>query len=245
MRVKKYIVAALVAGLLPVSAVSQVGMIGDLTVRSNPQGASVKLSGEAVVSGVTPARFRHLLIGDYELTLKKPGYETYRTRVELGPSKQMEMDVRLSPKTRFKTAVRSLFIPGWGQRYADKRTKGYVFTFLAAAAGVGYLLADDEYDFRMDNYDQIREEFDSLSIAGNVEELRRVHPLLVAAQESAYDAESVRRVTIGIGVGIWALNLVDAIFFFPQQKGTFSVKGLTLSPEADSENVGLTLSMKF
>ncbi|UCG62274.1 MAG: PEGA domain-containing protein [Candidatus Zixiibacteriota bacterium] len=245
MRVRKSVVAILATLVIPVAAASQTGMTGDLTVRSVPQGASVRLSGGATVSGVTPARFRHLLIGDYELSLKKDGYETYRTTIELDPSKQMEMDIKLSPKTRFKTAVRSIFIPGWGQRYADKKTKGFIFTALTVVAGVGYLFADDEYDYRYDEYVRLRDEFDSLSAAGNVDDLRRIYPDLEVARKNAYDAETVRRITIGIGVGIWALNVIDALFFFPEQKGTFTVKGLSLTPSADTENVGLTLSMEF
>ena len=245
MRVRKYIAAIMVALVLPVSSVAQASMTGDVTVRSDPQGALVKLSGQAKVSGVTPARFRHLLIGDYELTLKKRGFETYKTRVELDPSRQMEIDIRLSPKTRFKTAVRSLFIPGWGQRYADKKAKGWAFTALTVMAGTAYLVADQEYDDRLGDFEKIRNEFDSLSVSGNVEDLERVHPFLVAAQDKAYDAETVRRVTIGVGIGIWALNVIDALFFFPEHKGTFTVKGLSLSPSADSEKLGLAVSMKF
>ncbi len=245
MRVKNYIFAMIAAAFLPAAAGAQMTMTGDLTVRSDPQGASVKLSGESKVSGVTPARFRHLLIGEYELTLKKHGYETYKTRVDLDPTKQMEMDIRLSPKTRFKTAVRSLFIPGWGQRYADKKAKGYIFTFLTLAAGAGYLAADDEFDDRYEDFVKIRDEYDSLAIAGNVNDLRRVQPLLQAAQDKAHDAENIRRLTIGVGIGIWALNVIDALFFFPENKGTFTVKGLSLNPSANSDNLGLALSMKF
>lgn len=245
MRVAKYIFTAILVMFLPAFAAAQAGMTGDLTVRSDPQGALVKLSGGAIVSGVTPARFRHLLIGEYELTLKKHGYESYKTKIELDPTRQMEMDIRLAPKTRFKTAVRSLFIPGWGQRYADKTAKGWTFTGLAVLAGVGYLAADDEYDFRYDDFVRISNEYDSLSIDGDIEELRRVHPLLVAAQEAAHDAETVRRAVIGIGIGIWALNVIDALFFFPEQKGTFTVKGLSVVPSADTKSVNLDLTMKF
>ncbi|MEW6413419.1 MAG: PEGA domain-containing protein [Candidatus Zixiibacteriota bacterium] len=242
---KKLAFIILAACAIPVSAAGQASMTGDLTVRTDPQGAQVRLSGGARVSGVTPVRFRHLLVGDYELTLKKHGYETYKTRIELDPTRQMEVDIKLSPKTRFKTAVRSLFIPGWGQRYADRKTKGWAFTFLTVAAGVSYLYADDEFDFRFDEFKKIEREYDSLAVDGNIEELRRVQPLLAAAQESAYDAENVRRIVIGVGIGIWALNVIDALFFFPEEKGTFTVKGLTMTPTADSESVGLSISMKL
>lgn len=245
MRVARYIFTAILAVMLPACAAAQAGMTGDLTVRSEPQGALVKLSGGSIVSGVAPARFRHLLVGEYELTLKKHGFETYKTKIELDPTRQMEMDIRLAPKTRFKTAVRSLFIPGWGQRYADKTAKGWAFTGLTILAGVGYLAADDEYDYRYENFAELRDEYDSLAAIGDLEELRRVHPDLVLAQEKAYDAETVRRVVIGVGVGIWALNVIDALFFFPERRGTFTVKGLSVAPSADAESVNLALSVKF
>lgn len=241
----KTIIVALAAVMMAGPAVAQTAMTADITVRSNPQGALIQFKGESIVSGVTPARFRHLLIGDYELTLKKHGFETYKTRIDIDPSKQMEIDVTLSPKTRFKTAVRSLFIPGWGQRYADKKTKGYIFSFLAVSAGLAYLAAEDEFDFRYEEYEKIQREYDSLSVDGSVEDLRRVYPLLAAAQEKAYDAEDVRRITIGVGIGVWALNVIDALFFFPEEKGTFTVKGLTLHPSTDPDNPGLKVSMKF
>ena len=241
----KFVIIIVVTMLMAGSAVAQVGMTADITVRSNPQGAMVKFKGESIVSGVTPARFRHLLVGDYELTLKKHGYETYKTQIDIDPTKQMEIDVKLSPKTRFKTAVRSLFIPGWGQRYADKKTKGYAFTLLALGAGAAYLAADDEFDFRYAEYQKIQREYDSLSVAGSVEDLRRVYPFLAAAQEKAYDAEDVRRITIGVAIGVWALNVIDALFFFPEEKGTFTVKGLTLHPSTDPDKPGLSVAMKF
>ncbi len=246
MKPRKFLLIIIAVCLLPATLIAQTStMTGDLTVRSDPQGALVRLSGGAIVSGVTPVRFRHLMIGDYELTLKKHGYETYKTRIELDPTRQMEVDIKLSPKTRFKTAVRSLFIPGWGQRYADRKTKGWAFTILTVAAGVAYLYADDEFDYRFDDLKKFEREYDSLKVSGSVDELQEVYPSLVRAQEKAYDAENVRRIVIGAGIGIWALNVIDAIFFFPEEKGTFTVKGLTLAPSADTENVGLSISMKF
>ncbi len=37
-------------------------------------------------------------------------------------------------------------------------------------------------------------------------------------QQDAYDAENVRRVTIGAVAGVWALNLLDILLFFPTAK---------------------------
>lgn len=230
---------------LPVSLLAQSNMTGDVTVRSVPEGAQATLSGELMVSGVTPARFRHLLIGEYQLTVQKHGYETYKTIVVLDPTKQIEIDVKLSPKTPFKATARSLFIPGWGQRYAGQKTKGYLFTGLAATAVLAYMIADNDFDDKYDYYKRLDREYDSLSSAGTIGSLQSLYPTLVDAQEEAYDAENVRRLTIGTVIGIWALNVIDAMFFFPEEKGTFSVKGLTIQPSVDPDKTGLTLAWKF
>ena len=58
------------------------------------------------------------------------------------------MDIRLSPKPRLKATVRSLFIPGWGQRYNDQKAKGYLLNALAIGAVLAYWDAYDTHDAR-------------------------------------------------------------------------------------------------
>lgn len=203
------------------------------------------LSGDAIVSGVTPARFRHLLVGNYELVLKKHGYETYSTRVTLDPTKQMAMNVRLSPKTRFKAAARSLFVPGWGQKYTDQKTKGYLLAVLALGSVTAYFIADKDFDDKYDFFKEKLREYDSTLAAGSIEDLRRLKLELDVAQDDAYDAENVRRITIGAAIAVWGISMLDVLFFFPEERATFTVKGLAIRPSADSDKVGLTISKEF
>ena len=219
---------------------------GGLIVRSNPEGAEVTVEGDAIVSGVTPTFFQQGLIGQYRVQIKKYGYENYSTRVVLDPSRQMEISIDLSRKTGLKAAVRSLVIPGWGQRYGGQKSKGFLFHLLAAGSVTAYLIADHDFDKKYDRFQQREDAFDSASAAGaGYADMERLYGELVDAQQKAYDAEEVRRVTIGVVAGVWALNLIDALFFFPDEGGTFSVKGLTVTPTADPNNVGLTLSRAF
>ncbi|MCK4606761.1 MAG: PEGA domain-containing protein [candidate division Zixibacteria bacterium] len=111
---KRILTAILVVLFFPALSLAQDAAQGDVTIRSDPQGALVTLTGEMIVSGVTPARFRQLLIGKYIVSVERPGYERYTSRAFLDPSRSMEIDVKLTPKTRFKAAVRSLVVPGWG-----------------------------------------------------------------------------------------------------------------------------------
>lgn len=245
MTLKRILTAGLMAASVPLLSTAQETGSGDITVRSTPEGAQVTISGDVVVSGVTPARFHHLLIGEYKLVLRKPGYESYSTRVVLDPTKHMEIGVRLSPKTAFKAAARSLFVPGWGQKYAGQRTKGYLYGVLAVGSVIAYLVADNDFDNKYDLFHEKLVGYDSIRAAGSIEDLRRLKPELDKAQEDAYDAENIRRVAIGATIAVWGINLLDALFFFPEEKATVSVKGLTVRPAGDRDRVGLTISKRF
>lgn len=217
----------------------------DLKVSSDPAGAQVTLEGEANVTGVTPVRFRQLLVGDYQLTLRKYGFETYRTRIILDPATPLDISFRLAPKTRFKATARSFFVPGWGQWYTDQKTKGLLLAALATGAAVFYFIADDEFDNKKGRFDRKLAEYDSVSVNGSVEQLRRLQVELDQVQDDAYDAENVRRVAIGSVIATWGINMLDALLLFPEERGTFSVKGLTIAPDVSQGTVGLTLSRKF
>lgn len=214
----------------------------DVTIRSNPPGAQAILSGDVTVSGLTPVRFTHLLIGDYKLTVKRFGYDTYTTRVVVDPSHPIEVDVRLSKKTRFKAVLRSMLIPGWGQHYSGQKAKGGIFTGASFASVIAYWVAESWFRDQKDELDLVSRKYEGLM---SLEEKQRMWPELVEAQGDAYNAETNRRIHIGMVAGVWALNVIDAYFFFPEDRGTFSIKGLTLTPTIDGQGPGLTLTRSF
>ncbi len=224
---------------------TQAQFAGGLTVSTNPDGALVTLNGDIIVTGVTPTKFTHALVGFYKITIERYGYEKYNTKVILDPSKQMELNINLTPKTRFKSAIRSLVIPGWGQRYSSQNKRGFLYTFLAAASVWGYLVADDDFDTKYDRFKSLEAQYDELKVSGSTSQLEELLPILANAQDRAYDAENVRRAVIGAAIAVWSLSVLDALFFFPEEKGTFKVKNLTFTPEANLQNVGVNLSYHF
>lgn len=237
----------ILATILTISMVAGVGRAqsiasGDVSVTSTPAGAIATLSGESVVTGVTPARFRHLLVGEYRLDVRLSGYETFTTRVALDPARPSEISVTLTPKTRIKAALRSMVIPGWGQHYSARRSRALAFALFSAGSAVAVLIADREFDDEFQIYQNRLHEYDA---ATTYEEQRRLHPELIAAQNDAYDAENFRRITMGVAIGVWSLNLLDALIFFPHRPEGFRVKGLTVSPTADFQQVGLSLVARF
>jgi len=222
------------------------GAEGGFAITSSPPGAEVTLKGEAVVVGITPTTFLHPLVGDYQVTLRKYGFENYKSRVTLDPAKPLSLDIRLTPKTRLKSAVRSLFIPGWGQRYSEQKTKSFVFNLLAAGSVAAFLLADEEFQYRRDLLSNVSRVYDSSASAGaSYERMQQLHSDLAAKQKKAYDAESTRRATIGAVIGVWGLSVLDALLFFPSEHGTFSVGGLSVEPNTKPGVLGLQMTRRF
>ena len=80
---------------------------GGVVVTTSPPGAEVVLRGDAVVSGVSPVFFQQGLIGVYQVEIRRHGYENYTTQVTLDPTRQFDLEINLSPKTRLKAAARS------------------------------------------------------------------------------------------------------------------------------------------
>jgi hypothetical protein len=237
-----------VAGLcfVPGFTFAQVSTVSGLTVITTPPGAEVALKGEASISGLSPITFTYSLIGEYSLTVKKYGYEGYKTRLMLDPARPQQISVELAPKTGFKAALRSMIIPGWGQRYTDRRTKGFVFSVLFFGAGLTLLDSENKFQDREDAYLARLSEYDAaLARGASIDELTRYHAALVDAQQRAYDAEDNRRIAAGVVAGIWGLNVLDALLFAPKDRATFSIKGISMAPSADAQGVRLTLSRAF
>ncbi|MDH3891477.1 MAG: DUF5683 domain-containing protein [candidate division Zixibacteria bacterium] len=242
MALKRILATILIIIIVAGAARSQTVPMGDVSVTSTPTGAIATLSGEAVVSGVTPARFRHLLVGEYRLDVRMFGYETHSTRVALDPARPLEIGVSLTPKSRTKAALRSMVIPGWGQRYSGRPTKAFAFALMSAGSAVAVWLADRSFDDEYEIYQTRLREYDA---ATTDMEQARLHPGLISAQNDAYDAENLRRITMGVAIGVWGLNLLDAFVLFPDHHAGIRVKGLTLTPTADLNQVGLSLVTKF
>jgi hypothetical protein len=235
----------LLLGMLPLTALGQSGG-GSVTVTSDPGGAQVRLTGDATLAGVTPTTFRQFLLGDYDLIVSKPGYETYKERVLIDPSRPLQFSVSLSPKTRLKAALRSTFVPGWGQHYTDQHTKAWLFHTLAIGSVIGYLITDHNFDIRYEKYIRSRDEYDAAVNSGvGRAELERLLDDLLTRQEQAFDHEDYRRIAIGSVIGTWTLSVLDALLFLPDHGANVSVGGVSIQPGTADSPLGLNLSYRF
>ncbi|UCC43258.1 MAG: hypothetical protein JSU65_08915, partial [Candidatus Zixiibacteriota bacterium] len=76
-------------------------------------------------------------------------------------------------------------------------------------------------------------------------ELQRRLNELEIAQEEAYDSENTRRITIGAIAAVWAINVLDALIFTPEERGLLKVQGLSIAPARDEGMLGLVVRKGF
>ena len=59
---------------------------------------------------------------------------------------------KINATSPLKASIRSLVVPGWGQRYRGRKTRGNVISAAAGALAIGWVLADRSYKSAIDVY---------------------------------------------------------------------------------------------
>ena len=116
-----------------------------------------------------------------------------------------QVSVTVPTLNRGKVVGRSMFVPGAGQTYANHRTRGALWLLGVLAAGAGYtvgetMVASAQHDIDENLYRAGLNPSDSLY-------LDRVK----AAKDDLASAEDLRRAFGYGGLGVYALNVLDAI----------------------------------
>ncbi|HOP08259.1 MAG TPA: PEGA domain-containing protein [candidate division Zixibacteria bacterium] len=213
-----------------------------LTVVTDPPGALVTVKGKAIATGISPVRFEQVPEGDYKVEICLSGYATHKAEVKVGNEPLADITVKLARKTRLKGALRSMFIPGWGTAYAGHKTRGQSYFILSTASVVTFFLVEDWFQSKHDTYQDIRAKYKA---SRTVHEQQFWYGHLVTTQKDAYDAENVRRVTIGLVAGIYSISLLDALLFPEPAAGEQPAKRLSLKPVISSDRTGVKLAFRF
>ncbi len=215
---------------------------GNLQITTNPPGALVTLQGEMSLSGVAPVQFERVLVGRYRVEVIRDGFERYRSTAYLSESLLTKLDIKLVPKTPIKAFFRSLIIPGWGQRYYGNATKSTLLLLGTVAAAAGYVVVKDDYDSKVDAYN---ERIADRAAATRWADLPRLNREVRDAQGKANDAEDKLNIMMGVAAGIYVFNLLDAFLLFPEFDTFSEYKPISVQPRADAGRIGLTVSLNF
>lgn len=234
-------VAVIIAAAFLTPAAGQEAQ-GNVVINSNPQGSPVILKGDVTLSGVTPIRFNHILSGRYEVIIKREGYESYKSVEYFSNSKEATLTINLAPKTSMKATLRSLIIPGWGQSYYGNKFKSVLFFVGTVASATTFYFVNDHFDSKRDEWIALK---DKREDTVDFDERERLEESIREAQEDANNAENWVNIMVGVTAGIYALNVLDNILFFPEYSSFAEYKALTIVPEVKTDRVSLALSLSF
>jgi hypothetical protein len=239
---KKTLTAVIVCGFIVLSQNVFSQESGNILINSDPQGSLVRLIGELTLSGVTPVRFDQPLSGQYRIEVIREGYEKYSSVAYFSETQASQVDITLVPKTRAKAFIRSVIIPGWGQKYYGDRTKSTLFFLGTAVSVAGYVFAKDDYDSKTDDYNARKAAYDEETLWS---ELPRLEAEMMEAQRRADDAEDMVNVMTVVTAGIYLFNVLDSFLFFPEFNKYTEYKAITVRPDFGSDEVGVALSFSF
>ncbi len=193
-------------------------------VDSQPQGAIVHIENEVI--GTTPCWFPYELAGRYRIWAEKRGYENWSRRLEFGNRPLSSLRFSLTAKNRSRATWRSMLIPGWGQFYSERKTKGKAFLTLQLAALVTLGFAQSTYGSRQDDYDHSLEEYQRLN--GSPTSQPYAWRELTHAEKELDSARRVRNVLLYSVAAIYAANVLDAFFLFPHNLRQIEILGRPL-----------------
>lgn len=214
-----------------------------LDIVSNPSGARVHLKGDYNLIVTTPCGINQQLSGEYKIRAFKRGYESWSSKVWFNQGNPHQLAIGLKSKSRIKAGLRSALIPGWGQFYCEEKGKSFTMGISTAGAVVAFVLADNDYSNKYDDYNHAKNLFENTTSAPQRAEYKQ---LLDDKQRKAYDAENLRRATLGIAIGIWAYNVLDAVLFFPyDEEETLATKESKVALELNQGTPTLVFSKKF
>jgi len=200
---------------------------GSLTILSRPTGASCRIDGDRVIVGRTPLILERGLVGRYRVHSMEPGYEPWERKINLSGASADTLWMDLRAKSAWRAGLRSLVIPGWGQFYSQRPGWGWTWLTLAGLSTAGAIVANNEYQNRLDDIDK------AISLADRQDAIQK-----------ADDAYNDRQIAIAVAAGVWIANSLDAVIFFPHKRAP--LLGFDASRNSNGEIVSrLAASVRF
>ena len=129
-----------------------------LYVNTYPEGAKIYFNGKSLKQ-LSPVKIDSVDVGNYSLKAKLAGYHHSYYGGYLEPSSFVEAELDLIRIRRMEAIIRSIILPGQGQRFLGHPIKGWAITALQAAAiayGVytftDYINKRNDYQYSLDRF---------------------------------------------------------------------------------------------
>ncbi|MDP2984127.1 MAG: DUF5683 domain-containing protein [Candidatus Latescibacter sp.] len=195
-------------------------------------------------AGETPLRDFTVTEGIHTIAIARMGYETYREQANVSQSAPVNISPVLIPKTKRSVLMRSIFVPGTGQYYAEYKGKGVLISVLQIAAIAGVVgttlsanTANTDYEDALTAYRSITQtEFAKFPDARI--KVRNTY-------DKASQVSTVQLAVIGIAAAVYVWNLVDAAFTEPRVEMKPPSNAMHLEPRIESNECGISLAVRF
>jgi len=210
-------------------------------INSFPQGATVHIENEII--GKTPCLFPYTLQGKYRLWAEKQGYEKWSKAILFSEDFPDTVYFKLHPKSRIKAISRSLIMPGWGQKYTGQKWKGRIFFSLEICTLLATVASHLNYTTKLNDYNKALEKYEKES-RSYVKEKYAWSEVIKAHSDLKYSYK-MRNTMIYIGIGIYTINLLDAIFSYPKSLKQIEIVGLQTSLNYSNELFSINIAKSF
>lgn len=179
-----------------------------ITADSRPVKGAAFLQGDSL--GWLPFEKKKITPGEYELAIKKENFETVYSELNIQPGEHKELDTfELVPMTYTKVFYRSLLFPGYGQLYAERTFRGYLYTILEISSIGGAIVMELQ---RADAEQTYKDKYALYQTANSENLVARLRKEVQDNYDKAIDSENLRNIFVGGAVAVWLLNVVDAHF---------------------------------
>lgn len=191
-------------------SVSLVLAKGRLSVNGSPVGADIRIGGR--LAGELPLENYEIDGGNYTIRITAKGYEPTTKMLNISPNERKDVSVQLARKSNSKAVVRSLFVPGLGQHYLEKKGRAFLFPVLEVGALAGAYIFNSKYNNSIQDYNALK---NSYSTAIDQTKIDTYYSQMTSKYDDVESAEKMRNIFIGVAAGIWVLNVLDAAQFGP------------------------------
>jgi|GEM_PF-3305425 len=175
-----------------------------VSIRTQPSESELKLNGE--IQGVSPLHDLRLPHGDYRVAVSRRLFENSEVVVTINEPVQDFM-IEMAPRSRRKSILYSLLLPGTGQRYKGQEVKGWAFTAGVVCAATYALVNESARKSAVEDFDTAKAAYMS---AITQEEIDYYFSQMESNWDEADEKEKRRNTGWVVCGGIWALNVIDA-----------------------------------
>lgn len=230
-----------VIGFVSTGVYSQTNQI---TLSTNPNGAKIEMKGEYIITGVTPLKIPYDLTGVYKIKSSRNGYENWSAIYDFSGNNSKDFFFKLKPKTRFKAGLRSIFFPGWGQFYSDRKIQGFLISGLELTSALYTIKKITDHNRIIENYDKLLGNYNKTNLT--YQKRQNLKNQLINQEIKAEEAYDKKQMWIYILASVWTYNILDAIVFFGYDNLSLSSDSLSMASGLSAgPNIAVNLKWNF